>query len=105
MHGESWAAVTPFNRLKDPLPTQTDCQRILKSAKYAYISAAPGLTEYHHDQLGVRETELAATLAIAEEPGRQGQIRLRKRMGENAGDWTVELFGGAAPLAALIGRP
>lgn len=104
MHGESWAAVAPFNQLENPLPTTADCQRILATAKYAYISAAPGLNEYHHDQLGVRETELAATLAIAEEPGRQGQIRLRRRLGDNPGDWTVELFGNAAPLAALLGQ-
>ena len=93
--------MTPFNQLENPLPTQADRERILETAKYAYISAAPGLTEYHHEQLGVRETELAATLAIAEEPGEQGQIRLRRRLGHDAGDWTVELFGNAAPLAAL----
>ena len=104
MHGESWAAVTPFNQLEQPLPTRADCQRILETAKYAYVSATPGLTEYHHDQLGVRETELAATLAIAEEPGLQGQIRLRRRVGGNGGDWTVELFGNAVPLAALLGQ-
>jgi hypothetical protein len=104
MHDESWAAVTPYNKLKNPLPTPADCQRILQTAKYAYISAAPGLTEYRHDQLGVRETELAATLAIAEEPGLQGQIRLRKRLGDDGKDWTVELFGNAAPLALLMGQ-
>jgi hypothetical protein len=102
MHDESWAAVTPFNQLEHPLPTRADCERILQTAKYAYISAVSGLTEYHHDQLGVEETERNATLAIAEEPGAQGQIRLRRRLGEDAGDWTVELFGDAAPLANLF---
>jgi hypothetical protein len=102
MHKESWAAVTPFNQLENPLPTRADCQRILDIATHAYISAAPGLNEYHHDQLGVSETELAATLAIAEEPGLQGQIRLRRRLGGDARAWTVELFGNAAPLAALL---
>jgi hypothetical protein len=104
MHAESWAAVTPFNQLENPLPTAADCERILQSAQYAYITATPGLNEYHYNQLGVRETELAATLAIAEEPGLQGQVRFRRRLGANAGDWTVELFGNAAPLAALLSQ-
>ena len=104
MHGESWAAVTPFNRLRNPLPTRVDCERILETAKDAYISAAPGLSEYHNDDEIVRRAELDATLEIAEEPGQQGQIRFRKHLGEDARDWTVELFGNAAPLAALVGR-
>ena len=104
MHEESWAAVTPFNRLENPLPTPTDCERIIQTAQYAYISARPGLTPYNHNQLGVSETERAATIQIAEEPGLQGQVRLRRQVGEGDHGWTVELFGNAAPVAALIGQ-
>jgi hypothetical protein len=102
MREETWAAVTPFNRLANRLPSRADCDRILQTAKHAYISAAPGLNAYQNDREIVGEIELNVALEMAEEPGRQGQIRLRKETADAASEWTVQLFGNAAPLAALV---
>ena len=103
MRTDSWAAVTPFDRLAEPLPTRTDCERIARMTRHAYLAATPGMATYQYEQLGVTETELAAALAIAEEPRRHGHIRLRKHLEGDAGGWTVELFGDAIRLDAILG--
>jgi hypothetical protein len=101
MHPDAWAAVTPFNRLRDPLPKPADCARILETTKDAYITAPPGLGKFKHREPAVQKTMQEATLAIGAEPGKQGHIRFRKMAGADSAQWSVELFGHALALRAL----
>lgn len=98
---EAWAAITPFNRLKEPLPKAGDCKRILGSTHDAYITAPPGFGKFRHSDPAVLRTVLEATLAIGSEPGKQGQIRFRRSMKGDAEKWEVELFGHAMHLKEL----
>jgi hypothetical protein len=102
MRPEAWAAVTPFNRLKEPLPTPADCARILAMTECAYITAPPGLAKFRHREPAVQRTVQEATLAIGPEPGRQGHVRFRRSAIAESADWRVELFGHARPLRALL---
>ena len=101
MKPDAWAAVTPFNRLSDPLPRPADCSRILGMTERAYITAPPGLGKFRHSDPAVQRTMQEATLAIAQEPGKQGHIRFRKSATSTEGEWSVELFGQARALADL----
>lgn len=102
MRPEAWAAVTPFNRQKEPLPKPADCARILGMTESAYITAPPGFGKFKHREPAVQRTVQEATLAIGAEPGKQGHVRFRKSAGADSDDWKVELFGHALPLRALL---
>ena len=102
MRTEAWAAVTPFNRQKQPLPRPVDCERILEMTESAYISAPPGFGKFRHTESAVQRTVQEATLAIGSEPGKQGHIRFRRSASAESADWRVELFGHALPLRALV---
>ena len=98
MRSEAWAAVTPFNRQKEPLPRPADCARILATTENAYITAPPGFGKFKHREPAVQRTVQEATLAIGSEPGKQGHVRFRRSATTESADWTVELFGYALPL-------
>lgn len=102
MRSEAWAAVTPFNRQKEPLPKPADCARILAMTENAYITAPPGLAKFKHREPAVQRTAQEATLAIGPEPGKQGHIRFRRSATAKSADWKVELFGYAIPLRVLF---
>jgi hypothetical protein len=102
MRREAWAAVTPFNRQKEPLPKPADCARILAMTESAYITAPPGFGRFKHREPAVQRTVQEATLAIGSEPGKQGHVRFRKSADADSDDWKVELFGHALPLRALL---
>lgn len=102
MHPDAWAAVTPFNRQKEPLPKLADCARILGMTESAYITAPPGFGKFKHRDSAVQRTVQEATLAIGSEPGKQGHVRFRKSAGADSVDWKAELFGHALPLRALL---
>ena len=98
MRAEAWAAVTPFNRQKEPLPKPADCARILAMTESAYITAPPGFGKFKHREPAVQRTVQEATLAIGSEPGKQGHIRFRRSATAESADWIIELFGNAIPL-------
>ncbi len=101
MKNEAWAALTPYNR-GTKLPTTADCQRILSLSPEAYITAPPGLGKFRHPDPAVHKTALEATVAIGEEPGKQGHVRLRRSALDKDAKWRVELFGDAIPLARVL---
>jgi Metallo-beta-lactamase superfamily len=101
MRSPGWAAVTPFNRQKEPLPRPADCARILAMTEDAFITAPPGLGKFKHHEAAVQRTVQEATIAIGPEPGKQGHVRFRKAANLCSEKWTVELFGHALPLSAL----
>jgi beta-lactamase superfamily II metal-dependent hydrolase len=98
---EAWAAVTPFNRLSDPLPTASDCERILNSTESAFITAPPGLGKFKHADRSVERAMREATIGIGAEPGKQGHVRFRKASSPASGEWSVELYGHAMRLRSL----
>jgi hypothetical protein len=101
MRSAGWAAVTPFNRQKEPLPRPADCARILAMTEDAFITAPPGLSKFKHHEAAVQRTVQEATISIGPEPGKQGHLRFRKVANLCSKKWTVELFGHALPLSAL----
>ena len=102
MRPEGWAAVTPFNRQKEPLPKLADCARILAMTEKAYITAPPGLSKFKHREPAVQRTVQEATLAIGVEPGRQGHVRFRRSANVESDGWNVELFGNALRLREVL---
>ena len=102
MRAEAWAAVTPFNRQKEPLPRLGDCARILGMTESSYITAPPGLGRFKHREPAVQRTVQEATLAVGSEPGKQGHVRFRRSTDAASTDWSVELFGNALPLRAYL---
>jgi len=101
MSPAGWAAITPFNRQKVPLPNPDDCARILTMTNNAFITAPPGLSKLKHRDAAVQRTLQEAAIRIGPEPGKQGHIRFRKIADRASEKWTVELFGNAVPLSSL----
>lgn len=99
---DGWAVVTPYNRQKVPLPTGSDCTRILKmiGTDNAFITSAPGWAKFRHPDPAVQKTSQEATLAIAPEQPKDGHVRLRRSIAPSA-LWVVELFGEAHPLSSI----
>jgi hypothetical protein len=103
MKNNAWAALTPYNR-SPKLPMASDCNRILQYTDEAYITAPPGLGKFRHTDRTVQKTMLEATLAIGEEPGKQGHVRLRRSAVEVNGAWKAELFGDALLVRQLLAQ-
>jgi hypothetical protein len=101
MSDHAWAALTPYNRGKK-LPTAEDCYRILHQTDEAYITAPPGLGKFRHPVRTVYKTMREATLAIGEEPGKQGHVRFRRSAVEANSTWKLQLFGEALPLRKVL---
>jgi beta-lactamase superfamily II metal-dependent hydrolase len=97
----AWAAVTPYTRLKDPLPTKQDIDRILHRTPYAYITARSFTAPYKHPDTTVQSQLREMNVKVEEECSSQGHIRLRKNASDANSDWTVETFGDAGMLKKL----
>jgi len=102
MTPDAWAAVTPFNRQKDPLPRKEDCVRILQMTEHAYITAPAGFGRFRHSDSAVQKTMAEAALAIGTELSKQGHIRFRKSCTDSAKAWSTELFGNAVHLREYL---
>jgi len=92
------AVVCPWRRGGRALPSDEDKARILRLTDEAYSTARrdPGHTRRRDN--AVERTIRDAVTRIKDVPGTQGQVRLRRRTGEQ--QWRVELFGGACKLVA-----
>ena len=95
-----WAVVTPYNRQKEPIPTKTDCERIRRMTERSFITSPPGWSRFRHPNPAVQKTAEEATVKIGPEQPRYGHVRLRKSA-TTAGDWRIDCFGHATPLARL----
>jgi beta-lactamase superfamily II metal-dependent hydrolase len=95
-----WAVVTPYNRQREPVPTSSDCERILRMTDQSFITSPPGWSKFRHPNSAVQKTAEEATLQIGPEQGRHGQVRLRRSI-EPGDGWHVEFFGQAMPLSRL----
>ncbi len=97
-----FALLTPFVRGNVQLPSADDCARINSATPRAYISAPPTVRSAVR-RSGVVERMMAeVTKERHELDGGCGQIRLRKANAlERGQNWSVDLFAGAGPLAAV----
>jgi beta-lactamase superfamily II metal-dependent hydrolase len=95
-----WAVVTPYNRQREPIPTRTDCERIRRMTERSFITSPPGWSRFRHPSPAVQKTAEEATVKIGAEQPRYGHVRLRKSA-TTAGDWRIECFGHATPLAQV----
>ena len=91
-------ALTPYSRLDEPLPRESDVKRILSYTSHAYTSAQHvGFRPKRRDQ-PVMRTLREGNVKIRRRLGVLGAVRLRCRPGE---DWETELLGSAARLSDI----
>lgn len=97
-----FALLTPFSKLKNPLPTAMDVDRICSRTDNAFISA----TVRNRSQRR-RSPEVTRTMREVLRWSRPidenfGHIRARKKIStSSAADWKIELFGDACRLDGL----
>jgi hypothetical protein len=89
------ALVSPFRRGSVVLPTMTDGVRICSLAGKAYNSQARVPAKESWDPT-VEAVVAEATVSFGDAEPPPGHVRLRRPIA--GGTWSVELFGGAAPL-------
>ena len=90
-----WAVVTPYSRTNPPLPTPSDLERIGSLASDLFVTAQKHTSRFNHPDPMVRKQLREMGVVISEEPAAQGLVRLRKKVTNPSGEWTVELFGDA----------
>ncbi len=97
-----FALLTPFVRGNVRLPSTDDCERINSATPHAYICGPPTVRAAVR-RSGVVERMMAeVTKERHELDGGCGHIRLRKAHAPEPGrSWSVDLFAGASPLAAV----
>jgi hypothetical protein len=92
---QPWAVVTPYSRTNPPLPTARDLERIGSLASDLFVTAQKHQSRFTHPNPTVRKQLREMGVVISEEPAAQGLVRLRKKVTNPSGEWTVELFGDA----------
>ena len=97
---DGWAVVTPYNRQREPLPTRSDCERILLMTDRPFVTSPPGWSRFRHPDSTVQKTAQEAALQIGPEQTKYGQVRLRRSIRPDD-EWRIELFGQAMPLSKL----
>jgi len=101
----AWAVTTPFVNGNVRLPSEADCQRILKYTSESYITAPPRPAKYKDSNKTVEKMVKSRASSVHLIPGRYGHVRLRKGISEAADSpWRVELFGDATSVKDFIER-
>jgi Metallo-beta-lactamase superfamily len=95
-----WAVVTPYNRQREPIPTKSDCERIRRMTERSFITSPPGWSRFRHPNPTVQKTAGEATVKIGPEQPKHGHVRFRKSA-TTEGEWRIDCFGHAVPLARL----
>ena len=101
LHSEPVAALTPWRRGGQELPTRSDVERILSFTGKAYVTAANrhlAIRSIPGRNSAVRRTMQETGVRIRRVGISPGVIRLRKRFGAPI-DWDIETFGSACHLA------
>ncbi|NKC16741.1 MAG: MBL fold metallo-hydrolase [Gammaproteobacteria bacterium] len=95
------AVVTPFPRGKKKLPTPSDANRICSRTSCAYITASPDAPRSNRPKV-VERMMRGAVRSMRPVHGGYGHVRLRRTLSDEEASWSVELFGAAMPLSALV---
>ena len=94
--------LTPFVRGSVQLPSTDDCARINSATPRAYICGPPTVRSAVRRSGAVEKMMAEVTKERHELDGACGQIRLRRANAlEQSQNWSVDLFAGASPLAAM----
>lgn len=95
---EPFAALTPYNRGKKPLPSRKDIERINTFTPNAFATAPTRRRRPQWQNRVVKDVVEQMTRSIQDVYSGWGHVRYRKKMSELDTNWQVELFGDAYPL-------
>ncbi len=98
---EPSAIVSPFRRGWKMLPSPVDIKRITRLTSHAYATGLARPRSRRWRNRVVRDFVREVTRDIQSVHHGWGQVRLRKKINETNGSWSVELFGDAYALKAL----
>lgn len=94
-----FAVLAPLVLGRNSLPSEQDVKRILSRTPNAYSSARLGSNKRSSRRGSpVERTVRESGWGIYPMHPKQGHLRLRRRIGENPTDWSVELYGNAVHL-------
>ena len=91
-----WSVVTPYVRIKSPLPTQDDLHRLKALSSSLFLTAKSGLRSVMPRESVVRKQLQEMNVKLIEERRQHGHVRLRRKVNGPEQEWTFELFGDAA---------
>ncbi len=106
-HDEIWqqllvkdahSVVASFVGGRTKLPTHSDRKRIRIRTKHAWLTAPPTTGRFRHPNRTVEKTMKEAATEIQRIPHRFGQVRLRSKVSDQPGTWSVHLAGDAEPV-------
>jgi hypothetical protein len=93
-----FAVLTPNIRLAKPLPSAEAVERILQRTPHAYSTARITSTAPRRRNIAVERTLRENGWKIRTAEPKAGHVRLRRRLGDPTGEWSVELRGNATHL-------
>ena len=93
-----FAILTPNTRLSRPLPSAEAVERILQRTPHAYSTARLTSTAPRRRDIAVERTLRENGWKIRAVEPKAGHVRLRRRLGDPTGEWSVELRGNATHL-------
>jgi hypothetical protein len=93
-----FAILTPNTRLSRPLPSEEAVERILQRTPHAYATTRLTSTAPRRRGIAVERTLRENGWKIRAVEPKAGHVRLRRRLGSQAGGWSVELRGNATHL-------
>lgn len=79
------AIVTPYERLKNPLPTEADVARIKSMTERGYCTARTSTTSYRHNSAAVNRTLAATGVSLRSITARPGRVTARFQDGNCTG--------------------
>lgn len=96
---EAWAVLTPFVKGRVRLPGVADAARILDFTPNAYSTSVIRTKSKKRRDSAVERTLREMGKRLRPATPNTGLVRLRKKVGIDESDWTVETFRGACHLA------
>ncbi len=87
-------AITPFKRLKEPIPKKEDLKRIYGLTNNAYITENPDRKKFKHHNNTVKKIFDKNFKSVSYFENSSGQIRFRKNL-ESDTNFKIDLFGSA----------
>lgn len=98
-----FAVLTPYSRGPRPLPSAEAVERMLQRTPHAYSTARLTSTASRRRDVAVERTLREHNWKIRAAEPKPGHVRLRRRLGDPTGEWSVELRGNATHLKHIRG--
>jgi hypothetical protein len=93
-----FAILTPYSRGSKPLPSDEMVERVLRRTPHAYSTARLTSTAPRRRDISVERTLREYGWKVRAVEPKPGQVRLRRCLGDQRGQWSVELRGNATHL-------